>query len=380
MGKAPILFCSHVVEWGGAETVLADLLGALDRSRFAPHLACPGPGPLPARAEQLGVPVHAVPMGGRSPWRKACSVPRAARRLRALARQLDCHLLVANTMIAGYAAVLAQTDTLRCLWHLHIVTHSRLARFALRRATAVVAPSAAGATAVDARLATSRRLRVIPNGVAQRFFEAAGTGLRSELGLPDGTPLLGIVGRLDPHKGHEVLLRAFASLDSKPAPHLVVVGGEAFADSQARVGGYAARLQRHAAEAGLASRTHLLGHADDPAPILSQLDVVVVPSVTLESAPRSICEAQAAGRAVVASAIGGIPELVTHGETGLLTPPGDAAALAAALARLLADPAERQRLGAQARAHATADYGMPVFARRFGAACLAALGQSAPEQ
>lgn len=358
----PILFISHVVDWGGAETVLADLLGALDRSRLLPHLACPGDGPLPRSARERGVPVHGLPIGGHSAWQKLRCLPRAAHGLRRLAAATGARLLYANTMIAGYAGVLAQGRTLPCLWHLHTAAPSRLAAFALRRAAAVVAPSRAGALAVAPSLAHSGRLHVVPNGVSDAFFTARGSGLRAALRIPDQTPLAGIVGRLDPHKGHEVLLRAFAGPAVPPDAHLAVVGAEALAGSLPRVRGFEDRLRALAAELGLAGRVHFLGHRDDVAGVLTQLDAVAVPSTAPESAPRAIAEAQAAGRAVVASRIGGVPELVEHGTTGLLVPPGDPAALAAALGSVLRDGALRGRLGAAANAHARERYALASFA------------------
>lgn len=364
MPAVPILFCSHVVEMGGAEVVLVDLLAAIDRQRFAPHVACPGPGPLVDRCKALGVPVHDVPLANGGAFAKARSVPGGARALRALARAHGCRLLVATSMIAGYAAVLAQQPQLPCVWHLHVVTHSRIARCALRRAAAVIAPSRAGLAAVDPRLAAGSRGAVIPNGVDERFFRAADGGLRARLGLAAGTPLVGIVGRLDPQKGHEVLLAAFGLLGTSPRPHLVVAGGELFATNQSRIAGFGERLRQRIAGSAVADRVHLLGPIDYTAPLFAALDVVVVPSLALESAPRAIAEAQAAGRAVVASAIGGTPEMVVHGESGLLVPPGDGQALAAALTQLLGDDALRHRLGAGARATAAANYRMPVFAQR----------------
>ena len=375
MPPQPILFCSHVVEWGGAETVLADLLGALDRSRFAPHLACPAAGPLPDRARALGVPVHALSLRGGSAFTKLCSLPRAARELRHIAREIGAPLVYANSMIAGYAAVLAQGPQLACLWHLHIVTQSRVARFALRRSRAVITPSRAGALAVDARMAASKRLTIVPNGVAEAFFTARSTGLREALGLPPGTGLVGMFGRLDPHKGHEVLLRAMARLPD--SAHAVIVGGEAFADSLARVRGYPERLRAVAAQGGLEPRVHFLGHRDDIAALMSQCDVVAVPSTALESAPRAVAEAQAAGRAVVGSRIGGIPELIEPGVTGLLCAPGDEHELAESIGSLLADEALRRRQGTAARAHAERHYTLAQFARTVEVTCARVLAEAA---
>lgn len=360
MPATPILFVSHVVETGGAEHVLLDLASALDRDRFAPHVALPGPGPLADAARALAVPVHTVPIGGRSPWRKAASLPGAAQALRQLAAQLGCPVVVATSMIAGYAGVLAQRRGLACVWHLHVVTRSRIARSALARAAAVIAPSRAALAAVGAQ----ERGTWIPNGVADRFFAAAGAGLRARLALPPGTPLLGIVGRIDPHKGHGVLLAALADWRGLPAPHLAVAGGELFAESQRRIGGYGAELRRQVAALGLEPRVHWLGPLADTAPLLADLDLLVVPSTAPESAPRTIAEAQAAGCPVVASAIGGVPELVDDGRTGVLVPPGDAARLRAAVAQLVGDADRRGRLATQARQHAEAEYRLATFARR----------------
>lgn len=370
MPATPILFVSHVVETGGAEHVLLDLLAQLDRSRFAPHVALPGPGPLADGARALGVPTHSVPIGGKAPWRKAAGLIGAARALRGLAAQLGSPVLVATSMIAGYAGVLAQRRGPACVWHLHVVTRSRIARFFLARAAAVIAPSRAATAALGA----AARGTVIPNGVAERFFAAAGTGLREGLGLPPGAPLFGIVGRLDPHKGHDVLLSALSEWPGAPAPHLAIAGGELFAASQRRIGGYGAELRQRVAALGLAARVHWLGELVDTAPLLADLDVLVVPSTAPESAPRTIAEAQAAGCPVVASAVGGVPELIDDGRTGVLVAPGDAAGLRAALAALAVDADRRTRLAAAARRHAEAEYRLETFARRCEAVFAAAAG------
>ncbi|MFO1077561.1 MAG: glycosyltransferase [Planctomycetota bacterium] len=268
---APILFCSHVVEWGGAERVLADLFAGIDRRILTPHLAAPGDGPLPAFARDRGVAVHRVPLPSGSPLGKALGLPRAARALRALAAELGCDLLYANTMIAGYAGVLAQRPGLACLWHVHVVTGSKIARAAARRAARVVTPSRAGAAALG-RAAVD----VVQNGVPAAFFGAAPAGLRQALGIAAGTPLVGICGRIDPDKGHAVLLRASASL--RVPHHVVIAGAEAFTASRAAVRGHTDALRRLAAELGLAARVHFLGHRDDLPNVLADLDLVVVPS------------------------------------------------------------------------------------------------------
>ncbi|MCR9246381.1 MAG: glycosyltransferase [bacterium] len=367
MAPAPVLFCSHVVEWGGAERVLADLLVHIDRDRFAPHLVVPGDGPLTQHARELGVPVAEIPIGGGSPLSKALSLPGAARALRRIATTTGARLIYANSMIAGYAGVLAQRPELPCVWHLHIVTDSRLARRALRRAAAVITPSQLAAQAVRRTGA-----QVIQNGVPAEFFARDGAApLRDELGIPPSTPLCGIVGRLDPHKGHEVLLRAVAALTPRAA--VAIVGDAAFADSQSRVRGERERLVTLTETLGLTDRVHFLGHRDDTAAVIRSLDVLVAPSVAPESAPRTIAEAQAAGRAVIASRIGGVTEMVRDGITGRLVAPGDVNALRAALQELLGDDSEREAIGVAAREHARSNYAMPEFAKRIAAVLAATM-------
>jgi glycosyltransferase involved in cell wall biosynthesis len=370
--SAPILFVSHVADVGGAEAVLLDVLGALDRTRFAPQLACPAGGNLPARAAALGVPVHDLPFAGGRPLGKALGAILAARRLRRLAAQLGIGTVVATSMIAGYAAALARHRRLTPVWHLHIVTTHPLARFAARRMALVITPSQAGLSAIDPHGRLGERGRVLPNGVADRFFAAPpATDLRQRLGISGAAPLVGIVGRLDPHKGHDVLFAALARL---PDVHLAVLGGALFTAAQPRLRGEAERLRALVDSLGLSPRVHWLGEVADTAPFFGALDVLAVPSTAVESAPRTIAEAQAAGCAVVASRIGGIPELIDDGRTGLLVPPGDAAALAAALGGLITSPERRAALVAAACAAAGRDYRLGTAAEHFGEALAAVVG------
>lgn len=361
---APILYVSHVVEWGGAEVVLADLWSALDRERWQPHLACPGDGPLAARARELGVAVHRLAIGGSSPWRKALSVPAAALRLRRLARTLGARVLHANTMIAGYAAVLASRAGPPTLWHLHVAVGSTIARAALRRAAAVVTPSRAAAAHVPASVDAAGRLSVIQNGVPDRFFARRERGgLRRRLDLPPTARLCGIVGRLDPHKGHDQFLAAAARVVLRhQGVHFVIAGAAAFTDAQPRLRGYEAALRLQVTGLGLSGSVHFLGHVEDVAGLLAELDLVAVPSIAPEAAPRTIAEAMASGCPVVASRIGGIPEMIRHGEDGLLAPPGDVDQLSAAMLTLLADREPADRLAQRARSRATAEWSMARFA------------------
>lgn len=190
------------------------------------------------------------------------------------------------------------------------------------------------------------RFHVIPLGLDLAPFLAAdgpSGQLRSLLGLQADTPLVGAVGRLVPIKDHATLLDAMVRL---PQAHLAVVG-----DGELRHG-----LEARAHELGLAARVHFVGWQADVAGAVSDLDVVVLTSRN-EGTPVALIEASAAARPVVATDVGGVRTVVRDGVTGLLAPPGDAEAVAALLARLLADAGTRRVMGQAGRQHVRERFG-----------------------
>ena len=199
------------------------------------------------------------------------------------------------------------------------------------------------------------RVEVIPLGLdLARFRTGASARLRETLGLPPGTPLLGIVGRLVPIKDHPALFQALGLLDGGDgAPHLVVVG-----DGERRQA-----LERLASSLHLDSRIHFLGWRDDLEAILVDLDVIICCSRN-EGTPVALIEAMAAGVAVLSTDVGGVGDVVAHGETGWLVPPGDPAALAEAIRHLVAEPVQRARLAAAGRAVALERHGVEGLIRR----------------
>jgi glycosyltransferase involved in cell wall biosynthesis len=169
------------------------------------------------------------------------------------------------------------------------------------------------------------------------------------------------VGRLRAPKDFLTLVRAVSRLE--PGAIRLRIAGDG-PDRQA--------LVEAVERPGLTRVVELLGTDPDVGALLGAADVFVLSSVS-EGLPMSVLEAMAAGVPVVASAVGGVPELVDDGETGVLVPPGDPAALAAALARLAAEPALRERLGAAGRRHAEAEFSLAAFQRAHLAVYRAAL-------
>ena len=220
-------------------------------------------------------------------------------------------------------------------------------RVALRWATARSAAAVAVSAALQADLATVLRLpratfRVLHNGI--RPDVGSPEGVRHELGIAADEPLIVAIGNLYPVKGHLVLLQAVRALRDDPrfARCHVVIAGQ---------GGEEAGLRAYAAAQGLASCVHLLGYRSDVADLLAAADVFALPSLG-EGVPLALLEAMFAGKGIVASAVGGVPEVVTSEREGVLVPPADPRSLATALARLLVDRALRRRCGAAARQRA----------------------------
>lgn len=201
------------------------------------------------------------------------------------------------------------------------------------------------------------QVEVVPLGLElERFLRPSRqkAGLRSSLALPTGVPLLGIVGRLVPIKDHPTLFQALALLDAGPqAPHLAVVG-----DGKRRE-----ELQDLARRLGLAFRIHFLGWREDLEAVLPELDVVICSSRN-EGTPVVLIEAMAAGVPVVSTDVGGVGDLIQHGETGWLVPAGDAAALARGLNALLTDPALGAGMAAAAREVTLDRHDVKVLLRR----------------
>jgi glycosyltransferase involved in cell wall biosynthesis len=169
--------------------------------------------------------------------------------------------------------------------------------------------------------------------------------VRARWGLDPGAFTCTVLGRLSDWKGQDVLIRALADPRLRAVDAVAVIAGEPWR-GQART----EELRRLADSLGVAPRTRLVGFVADPAALYAASDVVVVPSTRPDPLPNAALEAAAAGCCVVASAHGGLPEIIADGRTGRLVAPGDPSALAGVLAELVADPDLRRRLGAAAAA------------------------------
>ena len=325
---------------GGAQRALARLLAHLDRERFDPAVVClyNGDKAVAREIRALGIPV--TDLGMTAKWR----LDAFWRLYRLLHRErpiiLHTWMFHANIpgrvlgRLAGVPIIISSERTMgqesRWRYWLSHITDPLTDR--------VVCVSQQVADFVVARVGIPRRKTVvIPNGIDAHIFEhlPAKRQARAMLGLPLDSTLAGTVARLNPVKRLDVLLRAAASLDDV---HIVIVG-----DGPER-----ARLASLAQDLNVADRATFAGRQDNVPEWLAALDIFVLTS-DWEGMPNAVLEAMAAGLPVVATAVGGTPEVVVDGVTGLLVPPRDPDALARAIVRLLRDPQLRQDMGRAGR-------------------------------
>ncbi len=210
-----------------------------------------------------------------------------------------------------------------------------------------------------AALGTPRRpIAVVPNGADTKVFRTRDAGeARRRLGLPEDEKIVSFVGKLVPRKGVDTLVEALGILGRRPqgAPLVVAAG----------IGELRDELEDRARGLGVADRLRFVGKIrhDDVAWLMAAGDLFVLPSLS-EGLPTVICEAMNCARPVVATAVDGTPEIVRHGETGLLVPPSEPEPLAEALATILDDSALAERMGRRAQQLGREIYTWDANARR----------------
>lgn len=358
--RVRVLHLIHHLEIGGAETMLAELLPRLNAARFEVEAAClGGAGPRAAALEAAGIPVWSV---GKRPGFDLRAVWRLARELRRRrVRILNTHSFSAGCW-GRVAGVLARTPIV--VTTVHTVAgwanpgkHRLVNRLLAPAARRIVAVSECVRTSLIAQQGLApHKIVVIHNGVdAERFAPGLdGTAARAEAHVAPGEALLVMIGRCSVEKGGPHFLAAIRLLAARRPVRAVVVGE----------GPQRAAWESLAVLLGVQDRVAFVGARLNPEHWIAAADAVVCPSLQ-ESFGLVAVEAQACGKPVVASRIDGLQEVIVDGETGLLVPPGDPAALAAAMERLLDAPELGHRLGQAGIHHVRARFPIEATARAY---------------
>ena len=356
---------------GGGEEDVLNLAEALDRSRWAVRVAVPGTGELASALAGMGVPCAVLPLPAVRPWTVPASAA-ALRRLAALVTESRIALVHAHGSRGALYAGLAVRRRVPLVWHARIVDRDPWLDWMLvRLATAVIANSRATAGRFAGLAAARDKVHVVLNGVDLERFSPGppDPALRRVFGLPPSGPVIGYVGRLERGKGPDVLLTAAGLLRARRPDVCFLFVGD---------GPLAPELAARAARDDLAAV--FVGWRRDLPSVLRLCALLAVPS-RQEAFGRVLVEAMASEVPVVAARVGGIPEVVTDGRTGLLVRSEDPAALARALEVTLTDvEATRARVRAAA-ADAGARFSLAAHtdgvARVYAAAlCDAAKGET----
>lgn len=358
MTNAPL----HIVHtessrgWGGQEIrILTEARGLVDRGHRVTLVVCEDAAIAPA-ARERGLTTVTLPIGER----KFAGLRALMGWIRAHRRDVDlinthsstdswlagvaCRLIPGAPPIVRTRHVSSPVSTnLATRWlYASAVDHVVTTGEALRRRLIEVNGLAPG------------HVTSVPTGIDLTRFAPAAEGraaMAAALGLPAG-PMLGILATLRNWKGHSFLFDAFARIAGDfPDWRLLIVGD----------GPQRANLERQADTLGLRDRVVFTGNREDPEHYLAAMDLFALPSWGNEGVPQSIMQAMATGLPVISTPVGAIEEAVVRDVTGLIVPPKDVDALAAALARTMGDEALRQRLGAAGLARAHERFGLDVM-------------------
>lgn len=373
-----ILHVTSSAQIGGTERMLIRFLGRCNRDRFQHHVVAMQPeGPLLDAVAELGH--SATGLASQNPLH-----PGARGEMRALLRNKTISLIhayglradiLARTM-ARKAKIPAFVSAIRSPDPWRGPLHVWLDRWTARggRVNLFISNSEAGRQSRIVREKfPGNQIITIPNGIdlpdpapPSREEVAA---LRAKYGLTNQThPLVAVVANLRPMKGHLDLIAALALLkETHPRLHLLFAGRD---DSEGAI-------ENAARNSGMRGRIAFCGFVDDPLPLVRLADLYCMPS-HWEGCPTALLEAMALAKPIIATKVGGIPELVRHKEEATLVPPGNPQALAQAIADLLARPQEAERLGRKAAARARENFSLNTMIARIEEAYDGLLRQAHP--
>lgn len=358
-----VALCTDSFMRGGTERQFVRLATHLDRSLFDIHVVClKRTGPLAAEIEGTGLPITEFRLTSLHNVRafQQAMVLRAFLRKRRIEviHAFDFYTDVFAIPAARAAAVPVVLASRRELLNLRTPWQQRAVKLACRMATGVVVNSMATANdAIRARLTARNRVHIIPNCIELRDFDREPDirdAVRTNLGVPKSAPVVGTLCVLRPEKDLQTFLRACAIVrKSIPAARFLIVG-----DGVERQ-----KLEQLADELRLREAVVFAGDCEDVPSMLAAMDVFLLTSRT-ESFPNAVLEAMACKRAVLASNVGGVSEVVGDGENGYLATPGDADQFASRAIDLLRDSNRRLDMGARGFAKAKAQYSVESVSQR----------------
>lgn len=374
-GQIKVLQFVNTVARGGVEEHVLTLLRGLDRRYFRLLLVC-----MPELAEKLrrdvppDVETREIQLDGIRDWRGAAQLWRLLRKWRP--HVLHSHMFQASRCasplgrLCGVPAIV-ETTHVRELWRKGRLKGSFVVDRAVGRSIDYfIAVSAAQRQYLaEEKGLPPEKIVVIHNGANIARFDPrskAPEGLRASLNIAEDDPIVLVLARLEPQKGHEVLLAAIPEVRREFPGVRVICAGD---------GSLRETLRQRTRELGLEETVRFVGYQSNPADWLALADFAVLPS-HFEGLPITSIESLAMEKPMVATAVDGTAEVIIDGKTGLTVPPGDPARLAQAMCRMLRDSALRLQLGRAGRSWVEQHFGEEEQVRKTGELYLRALGRS----
>jgi glycosyltransferase involved in cell wall biosynthesis len=341
------------LSFGGAETKLLELIARMDRNRFRTVVCSLGMGDrIKGKFDDLDVKFVNL-------RRRRRIDPKIIWDVSKLIRSEKIDVVMTTLFYADVVGALAHSiSTAKAVFSWETISapewllqHRLLAyRFAMRFCDKVISVSDATADwLVQKRGVPRDKVMVIPYGVDLKAYQVGrNPSLKAQLGISADAPVVGVVARLHPQKGHSYLIEAARSIvASHPDVHFVFVG-----DGELRP-----QLEKQVGESNLAEHFHFLGFRDDVKDLLKTFDIFVLPSL-YEGLPNVVLEAMATGLPVVATAVDGTAELIVNDQTGFLIPPKNPHELSEKISHLLADSNRRQCFGQKGRERVEQHYSL----------------------
>jgi len=346
----PLLFVDHAQGIGGAEQSLLLLLEHLNSKEWQPHLVC-AEGELARRAKEKRITTHIL---GLPRLRRSTSAlidwMRGGIAIARIGKAIGARIIIANTVRSAFYTVLPSKILgvhhiwyMRDFWLSEDRPKHQFIDYILKLAICSNSKLVIANSDATKKLIPCKHKITIYNGIDLNNYFSNYEKINSskEKYKLDDIILVGMVGRLRPWKGQERFLRVLAQvMVSNPNVRGIIVGGDPFCVDN----NYEKYLKQIAMKLNIYNKIVFTGHLNDIRPTLAAIDIFVHPGSPEPFGLVNI-EAMAMGKPIVAFAHGALPEIVIHGQTGLLVPPGDEQAMAEAISALIHDPEQRIKLG-----------------------------------
>jgi glycosyltransferase involved in cell wall biosynthesis/GT2 family glycosyltransferase len=348
--KSSILFIANSGDiTGGGQISLLNLLKNMDRNKFMPFVVCPSQGTMVDMLRNIGVEVAIIKIKSLKKLHFISFISSMIKLFKLIKRErIDLiHSNAGATRITTYSLLVARMMRLSFIWHVRVIDSAGLIDRILAPLTSkVIVVSNAAGTRFNWFRRKLDKVITVYNGVDLEEFNVGvkGNEIRKEFALDSGIPLVGIVGRLDPWKGHEYFLEAAAQVMKEiPEAKFLVVGEDIDQNKRQEI-----KLRNLAEKLRLTNNIIFTGQRNDIPEIMSSLDIFVLSSLK-EHFGRVIIEAMGCGKPVIATNAGGVPEIVKDGYTGILVPPRNSDALARAIIDLSKDKKKVELMGDRGR-------------------------------